>query len=364
MPILALILFHIIFFWRLYTNPFKLCTSEVASTFFPHWIWMGRQLRQGIFPAVDDIYYKYPGSIPFLATFYPPNLITSWLGSFLSLDYALKLYVYTILAHYLLGSLFAYYLFGNLFAALTLTYSAYIIKPFTPCFVYTMCWIPLAMTGNWVGVTMAFLSGYYPILVYLLPIMLLTFPLQSIIGLVCASLQLIPFFHYFRRSVRNEAEIDKNIGKIPLKHMLGLVFQVTSYNKVNGVLPNETSLYCGIAILLISNNLIWSILLICYILIATGLLPPIQRIPGRALYGVMFCIAMLTKYVNSVPLAIIQASLLMLNSHKSFMFPYMQWWDKPSVLYAKKPKSHNWPYITGYLLDKRISEYRGSFRLA
>ena len=131
MDILVLSGYWFLFWKKFLINPFLLNTSEIASTFFPHWIWFGRQLRKGIFPAQDDIYYNLPGSIPFLSTFYPPSLIMAWLATFLKIDSAFRLYAYFILSHYLLASLFAYYLFGNLFCAITLIYSAYIIKPNT-----------------------------------------------------------------------------------------------------------------------------------------------------------------------------------------------------------------------------------------
>lgn len=358
-------------FWRKFLfNPYLLCTSEVASTFFPHWIWMGRQLRAGIFPAQDDIYYKYPGSIPFLASFYPPYLIASFLASFLSIDRAFRCYVYFILLHFLLASVLAYNLFGNLFGAITLAYAGYVIKPNTPTFVFTATWVPLALKGGvWgaFGWCMALLGGYYPILVYVLPLICLLQPLSFVGGVFMASSQLLPFFGYFRRSVRMTEKVDKNFGKVPLLRFFDLINPIRHIGTTNGVHYPEMMMYMGIApFFILKFSLTW-IPLFCSILIISGLFFSIQRIPARALYLLTFCIAFLA--VENFPVShqqsilIIQSLLLLLNSDIYPSFPFSQWWDRPSKLYLKKPKAYNWPHLTGYLKGERISEYQGAFRL-
>lgn len=367
-----LVAYHFLFFWKFYRNPYLLCTSELASTFFPHWIWMGRELRQGRFPAQDDIYYKLPGSIPFLATFYPPNLITAWLGSFLSLDKAFLLYMQSILTHYLVGSFLAYYLFGNLFAAITLVYAGYCIKLQQPTIAYTLAWIPAMFLEGWMGVLgcfMALVAGYYPILVYVLPIAIVANPICAL-GAIFAVPQIIPFLGYFRRSVRTTEVVDRNFGRLPWHRLTDLFIPRSDQQHVNGVHYPEVAMYMGIAVLFIWRADVWLLALFGGILVSLGIVPSIQRIPSRALYLVTLAIATLASHspLLSTPLysglLILQCFLLLQNSSIYPSFPFSQWWDLPSRLYTKKPKMNNWPYVTGYLEGKSRSEYLGAFRLS
>ena len=366
--LLCLLLYNLIFFWKFYRNPYLLCTSEIASTFFPHWVWMGKELRRGVFPAQDDIYYKLPGSIPFLATFYPPNLIASYIGSFLKLDQAFRLYTYFIIGHYLLASLFAYYLFGNLFCALTLTYAGYCIKLQQPTIAYTLAWIPLAFKGGLLGAFgwgMSLLGGYYPVLVYVMPVILLLQPLSFIGGLFLASGQLLPFLGYFKRSIRNGQKVDKKFGRLPWWRLTDLFIPRKTQDHVNGVHYPEVAMYTGIAVLFIWQVSWWWIPIIFSSLVSVGVIPPFQRIPARALLLLAIAMAAIfSESSNSISLLILQGFLLLQNASIYPSFPFSQWWDKPSILYTKKPKMNNWPHLTGYLEGRSISDYRGSFRLA
>ena len=356
-------------FWRKFLwNPYLLCTSEIASTFFPHWRWMGRQLRQGIFPSQDDIFYKLPGSIPFLATFYPPNLITAYLGSFLKEDHAFRLYAYFIIAHFLLCSIFAYQLFGNLFGAITLAYAGYVIKPNTPTFVFSATWIPLALKGGVLGAvgwSMSLFGGYYPILVYVLPLIALLQPLSFIGGCFMASSQLLPFLGYFKRSVRIGEKVDKSFGRISWWKLSDLINPIRSIGATNGVHYPEVMMYMGIAPFLIWHLSWWNIPLSISILVCLGILDSVQRIPARSLYLLTLSVCFLAQDTNlGILLLILQAFLLLQNSSIYPSFPFSQWWDKPSRLYSKKPKSYNWPFITGYREGIKISHYVGAFKLS
>jgi len=375
-----LVAYHFLFFWKFYKNPYLLCTSEMASTFFPHWLWMGKMLRRGIFPAVDAIYFKLPGSIPFLATFNPPSLLTAYLGSFLNQDNAFRLYVYSILAHYILGSFFAYLLFGNLFATITLIYAGYCIKLQQPTIAYTLAWIPAMFLKGWLGVLgcgMALVSGYYPILVYVMPVVAIVNPL-ALLGTLIALPQLIPFVGYFKRSVRVGQKVDRNFGRLPWWRLTDLFILSRTQNHVNGVHYPEVAMYMGIAPLFIFSLLFhqvpfpsfWYLVLASSICLAIGILPSIQRIPARALYLLTLSISILSSasiellYTVALKyLTFLQCFLLLRNSSLYPSFPFSQWWDKPSRLYTKKPKMNNWPYITGYLEGRSVSEYRGAFAL-
>src|SRR3990167_4723408 len=94
---IILVAYNLLFFWKFWKNPYLNHTSEMASTFYPHW-----QSRK----FIDNIYYKYPFAIPFLSTMYLPHLLTSFTKSFRVLQY-------NILIHYVLGSYLAYILFSQ-----------------------------------------------------------------------------------------------------------------------------------------------------------------------------------------------------------------------------------------------------------
>lgn len=369
MESLILLAYWLLFWQKHLRNPYLLCTSEIASTFFPHWRWMGQQLRQGIFPAQDEIFYKLPGSIPFLATFYPPNLISAYLGSFLKEDHAFRLYAYFIIAHYLLCSYFAYALFGNLFGAITLAYAGYVIKPNTPTFVFTATWVPLALTGGpWgaLGLNMSLLGGYYPILVYILPVVAIMGSYYTILAVLLAAAQILPFLGYFKRSVRMGEKVDRKFGRVPWYRLLDLISPKRFIGTVNGVHYPEVMMYMGIAPFLIANlRNIWGVTLLLGVMIACGLIPPFQRIPGRVLYLITLAISFLSQQASiSWIVLTIQSVLLLRNSSIYPSFPFNQWWNKPSKLYAQKPKQYNWPFVTGYREGVRISDYAGAFRLA
>lgn len=131
--VLFLIAYHFIFFCSWYRNPFKLCTSEIASLWFPY-----LRYAKGRILFKDPIYFPYPASMPVLSSFYPPQLLIGFICKFFSLDTAFRIFSYSIFLHYLAASLIAYKVMG-LFGALILTYAGYCIKPQTPSFVYTMC---------------------------------------------------------------------------------------------------------------------------------------------------------------------------------------------------------------------------------
>src|SRR6185436_8842436 len=107
-----LLIYNIIFFWKFYKNHFINFTGEVASTYFPHWVWASRQWIKARAPMKDDIYYKEPGAIPFLSTFYPIDILTGLISFKMSLNKRFKLYNVIILLHYLLGSINAYLAFS------------------------------------------------------------------------------------------------------------------------------------------------------------------------------------------------------------------------------------------------------------
>jgi len=291
-------LYNFLFFSKFWKNPYLNHTSEIATTFFPHWHWIGNSLRKLKFPFTDQLYYKYPASIPFLSTFYPPHFLSAFIGSFLSLDNSFRLFTYLILSHYILGSFLAFEMFSlwtsppvALFGALTLMYSGYSIKIQQPCIAYTLAWIPGIFLGGGFGAfsfAMVVYAGYYPIFVYVLPFILYAHPVESFFGCILGLPQLILFFVYLRKSVRwkNPLNQDKNFGRVPILKLLEFFLPIKRRIHTHGVMFMEMCMYMSPLIFLFmwfSHSRFWIVLLFG-ILVTIGVIPAVQRIPARALY--------------------------------------------------------------------------------
>jgi len=230
-----LVLFHILFFYSLYTKPFQLATSELLSTFFPSWIKLGRGGR--------DTYWLVPNAHPVLATYYPIHRITAFIGARLNLDMAFVLLVYTLLLHTLFASIGWYLAFRTLFdplvavfGAITASYMAYSLKQ-QPCAVYTMAWLPFLLLGIQIhsillaGISfgMILLAGYYPIGIYstLLAVCasvwrdtpLLWIPIGFAIGLV----QLVPFLRYLPKTIRKVKSTSVKPGPWETNFYMGII---------------------------------------------------------------------------------------------------------------------------------------------
>ena len=206
--ILALILFHILFFYTLYTKPFYMATSELLSTFFPYWLKGGKR----------DSYWLNPHAHPVLSSYYPLNAVSILCRKFFRLDTSFKIYLYQSLMHYLFASV-GWYLFlqghfspmVSLFGAITLTYQAYHLKQ-QHCIIYTLAWFPWILNSNSVissvAVGMTLLAGYYPLAAYLLPFGFFLNPdwVAFAIGLVIGLPQVIPFLKYLPKTIRGKVE--------------------------------------------------------------------------------------------------------------------------------------------------------------
>ena len=359
--ILLLAIYHLIFWWKFYTKPFIQHTSEMASTFFPYW-------RAG---KVDG-YYKYPYCIPFLSSFYPVQIVTSWIGRKLSLDSSFVLLNVSVLLHYLLGSILAFYMFRQwaspevaLFGAIVLTYNGCSVKVQQPTIAYTLAWIPGVFIGGWVSVlstVMVLLAGYYPVAVYVLPLAIPFYWKEMSVGLLIGSIQWVPFLWYYKKSVRWREQLDSRYGRVPVLKLADFFLPVLKHNHTNDTFFMEMAMYVGLIPLLFiwqSTSRIW-VGLAFGVAVLIGLIPSVQRIPARALYMVTFCIVWMacngmSSLLNSQVLALtlIQAYLLLRNSDIYPSFPFTQWWTKPSEKLQD---------ITGYLNgDKK--EYHGAFSL-
>lgn len=368
-------LYSLLFFWKFWKNPYLNHTSEIGTTFFPHWIWTGRKLRSGSLPFKDNLYYKYPACIPFLSTFYPPHWISAFIGSFLPLNNAFRLHTYLILSHYIFGSCLAYHLFSRwcspevaLFGSITLFYSAYSVKLQQPCISYTMAWIPGIFLPGWLGVlsmTMALCGGYYPILIYLLPFVLVVHTKTVLLGALFALPQLIPFLIYFKQSVRWGEKVPVETGRLSLIALGRLFLPIRSRTHVSGVMFMESEMYMSLLPFLFiwfSSSRFWYVLAFG-VAVSVGWLRSWQRIPARTLYIVTLSITILATdglgklglpALSVQMICLLQAVLLLFNRDIYPCFPFTQWWTKP--------EDKNQDY-TGYLSEEKLHEYRGAFSL-
>lgn len=363
-PILFLAAYNLIFFWKFYSNPWRMCTSEIASTFFPFWHYSAGRI---IFK--DHLYYRYPACIPFLSSFYWWNIFSGWISRrwSLSLDNAFKIYAMGILLHFLLGSILAFFslssygLLAALFGALSLTYSAYFIKPFTPCAIYSMAWMPGILLGGWKGACclgLAILGGYWPTACF--SFVLLAFAWSSWWGILLGLPQIIPTLWYWPRSIRAGAKFDLNFGKVPLWRYLDLILPNLTQNSINGVLWPEMAMYAGLApfLALFSKPSGWMIVMV------SSLFLKIQRVPARSLYLFSFALVMMSLNAKiNLTVLIIQAWLLLQNSDIYPHFPFCQWWKRPSEMFREMRLSASWPWFTGYLQGQHVIKYSGGFCL-
>ena len=385
-PILFLAAYNLIFWKKFYFTPFLNSTGELLSTFFPHWIWMSRQLRKFKFPLTDRIYYQYPSCIPFLSSFYPLHLLSSLLSSFFSLDKSFIILNSLILAHSFLGSIFAYLALiqwfsssVSLFGAITYSYSAYMIRPNHPCIAYTMAWIPGMFIKGWIGTVsfgMAILSGYWPILLQIIPFSLILQP-SIALGIVIGLPQIIGFLWYWPKSIRASNPIDTEFGKVPLWRFLDLIIPNLVRNQINGVLYFESSMFMGwipIILYLLSNNwLIWPITL-ATLLFVTSIIKTPFRVPARFIY--LFTVSMIIgacSGIKEIPLwlIVIQSACLLRNADLWPTYPFTEWQKKPSEWFKYKTSivgtnrisNLKYPYFTGYIDEIRTLGYTGGFSL-
>lgn len=373
--IIILIIFHFAFWWKFYTNPWRLCTSEIVSNEYPHWLWMGRQLRKRIWPMKDNIYYREPGSIPFLCTFYPPYFITAFISTLCNKNTSFKLYSWLIYIHSFLGSLFSYILmykylhFGqlvSLFGALSLAYNAYVIRPQTACMMFTMAWIPACLINGWIGCLafgLAILGGYWPIILTGFPIFL--YNPFCFWGAVLALPQIIPFLRYWPKTIRAKRRPTSSWGRMPLKRY----FFSLRWPENGMIHYPEYSFGVGICTFLaLLRPTTWWIPAIIGVLGSQGLFV-LDRIPARFVYLVSFAVIMASifalKASNSqdilIPLIILQGFLLWKNRDIYPSFPFSQWWRK---IDEHKFIGKNWPNNTGYMNEEHHYDYYGGFALA
>lgn len=376
--LLLLAVFHIAFFYECYRNLFKMCTSELVNLIFWHWLWLGKTKNPFKGP-----YFKYPACLPVLSTFYPWHFVSAKISKYLSVDSAFKILSGGMLIHYLLMSVLAFFMFHQwykspiaLFGSLTLTYMAYSIKLTHPMTIYTLTWIPGMFIQGWMGAIsfgMALLGGYYPVLVYIVPIAAINNP-SCLWGLILGLPQLIPFLWYYPKSVRWGQMVDYSMGKLKLSNFLDLIVP-TSRTPQNGLLPYEYNMTIGLIPLLLipfSTSRIWIFALIYFAGMLGAWKSPF-RIQARMIYAFSFSLIwMACSGLNNLhlgdsqifSLVLIQAFFLLGNLHHRLGFPYTEWSRKPSEFIRRYEwGSLKFPFVTGIYWNEHTSGYRGGFAL-
>ena len=184
LPVAALVGIHLLTFGRCYTQPYRYATSEPLDTAFPSSRLLGEALRHGRL-VHDPYYYPHYECLPFLSTFYPPHMLQAWVGSFIGVDGAWRLYLATMAAHFLgcaLGSYALLVVSGlpplmSSFGAISCSLLPYGVKQ-NSTIIYTCAWVPvliLTAVGHYWGVYgislgLMLLAGYWPIALYAIPV--------------------------------------------------------------------------------------------------------------------------------------------------------------------------------------------------
>jgi len=354
----------------------KLATSELLSTFFPTWIWQGREWRKGRIPKYDPYYWGNAHAHPVLSTYYPLSL--SKLSGFLSINSAFKLMVYNLFAHVLIGFFGYYWLFHSfsdplpsLFGALTITFGAYSLKQ-QPCIIYTLAWFPPTLYQNPVissiAVGMMLLAGYYPFAIYLLPIsvgahILWYSEAWLFTGIILGLPQIIPFLRHLPNTIKR---LDDKCESPEV----------------------ERRFYVGITTIMLlpfSNSRIWPLTVLTAIF-CLGLLKNIfPRVHERWLIVLQFCLGwMSVSALNNLNLETIPLTCLLL-IHAFDLFwhnspclpprPYCELWQRPTRVFNSKltrfleanlgdykVSGLPWPLFTGHINGLKTIGYCGSMQ--
>src|SRR3990167_570899 len=242
----------------------RLARSELLSTFFPTWVWQGREWSKWRIPKYDKYYWLNAHTHPVISTYYPFNILSSLCIRICSLDTAFRFLVGNFLLHALWGWYGWFTVLNHwitpaiaLFGSITFSASGYNWKQ-QPCFQYTVAWFPWLLYGvvtnnQWLAGTslgMTLLAGYYPIGLQTIAIAIgaaicwgahLWFvPIGVIIGLP----QIIPFIRYLPKTIRTK-KVSSN-GKVPWWHFGSLLFPKAYRFSINGVGFWEMSYYVGL----------------------------------------------------------------------------------------------------------------------
>ena len=290
-------------------------------------------------------------------------------------------------------------IFGNLLCAITVTYAMRFITS-TQTVMITWCWIPFCIwmlnTGHpviaAVGFYMAVSGGYWPLIIYSLPFILLAANMEF---LVCATLiclpQVVVTMLHMQKSVRQKAtKKSKAIGSVPPWHFISYLFPLRL--SLNGVPYPELSYGIGrIAFGLAVYSIMTTPDLLYLGLVGIGLFlamgryvcaPVCLRVPARATWMVSIALCYLMKdilpsleYHLYVILLLIQSWDILANHVDLVLYhPFMEKADKPSALFNTpltrflwgldgRVSNLPWPLASGHITGVRGLGYCGGSML-
>ena len=219
---------------------FRFATSELLSTFFPTWLWQGKQWLKGKVPSYDPYYWGNAHAHPVLSTYYPPAIALSYISSLVKIDTAFHCLVSSLFLHYCLAFCGWFILIRNFsgnwcidaFGAFTITFGAYALKQ-QPCIIYTLAWFPLTLYQDPVlsalALGMMLLAGYYPFSIYLIPISVVAHILWYseawlLMGIIIGLPQIVPFLCHLPKTIKRlddkcqSPEVERRfyVGVIPI----------------------------------------------------------------------------------------------------------------------------------------------------
>ena len=357
----------------------KLATSELLSTFFPTWLWQGREWAKGKIPKYDHYYWNNACAHPVLSTFYPPSIISSYLGSKMGLDRAMVFFIGTLTVHILGGFLAWYILLSgafepllSIFGAITLTFGAVSLRQ-QPCIIYTLVWFPWTLQQDpivsAIAVGMMLLAGYYPFAIYLLPIAVAAHILWFqeawlLLGIIIGLPQIIPFLKHLPNTIKR---LDDKCEESP---------------------PWERRFYVGVIPIMLlpwSTSRLWPLTVMsCLFALGVGkhLFP---RVHERWLIVVQFCVGwMAVSGLNNLGLSDkAYAILLFLHTFDIYWHnkellpprPFCELWKRPSCAFNTpltkfleanlgdyKVSGLPWPLFTGHVNRLKTIGYCGSMQ--
>lgn len=383
----------------------KFSRSELLSTFFPTWIWQGREWSKGRIPKYDPYFWINAHSHPVICSYYPISIIGSILAAKLSLDKGFELLLFLLFLHTCIG-FYGWFLlvsyWSNMqiafFGAITFSLAGYNWKQ-QPCIQYTLAWFPWLLIGitrcdillTSVSFGMILLAGYYPIGVQLTLIAagasvlwgcsLIWIPIGFLIG----SPQLIPFLRYLPKTIRTHKV--STIGKVPWWHPITLIFP--SRKNINGVGFWEMSYYVGITPLFLifySNSIAWILALTAYLLMIGLFSDKLPRIPARWCFTFQFAIGWMA-VIGLTNLHLTEKALICLiviqifdliwhNSDLIPTLPYSELYNKPSRAFSSplvkyleanlgedRVSGLPYPLFTGHINKFKTLGYSGGMQL-
>lgn len=407
--LILLTLYFLYFYWEIIKNPYSIASAESIDADFGSFRLSGECWRKGRIPY-DPYYYKnLPGSRT--GTFYPLNIVFSWVSSFFDLDTAWNLYLFNVLLHSYATMVLAYFLFNQgltgLFGALAWGFMAYHVKC-TLWHTETFAWMTALLLSLshqfWPGVSLGFLflCGHPSHIFFFLYVVFILYPKQMFMALPMALLtgfpQIMAFYEYKKLSIRDDYTPDDMlaIGKMPFWAYIFMFIPWRIRDHVADVGYEEWCLYLtpvvGILALFSQNWLLWG-LIIGAVILSTGkgykwLYKLMMNQRGPYKWGYIAGLLIIMQSVNGLNrlmladkqltlICILTATLLLYNRETLLLYPFKAIGDRPSKMFsspllewlsinAKGWKVNNLPHpvYTGQINHIETPGYTGGNHIA